>query len=73
MMHKYHVTVVSSTPAAASQESSQVELTVSAERAKEILIMIILKPVLFLNMFESQWPLIWILFKSLNVVLFLEY
>ncbi len=37
-LHKHHVTVASSTPAAASQERSQVELTVGA---KEILIMIV--------------------------------
>lgn len=44
-MHKYHVTVASSRPAAALREKSQVELTARAERAKEILIMIILRAI----------------------------
>lgn len=42
----------SSAPAATSQEMSQVELLVRAERANEILIMIIFRPVVFLNTFK---------------------
>lgn len=71
-MLKYHVTLASSSPAAASRETSQVELTVRAERAEEILIMRIFRPVLFLNTLKSQWPLVWMLYKSLDEILFLE-
>lgn len=36
------------------------------------LIMIIFRPILFLNTLKSQWPLVWMLYKSLDEILFLE-